>query len=515
MRFLHSILLLIAAISILSLSSQNADSISSRWEAQDPVYTVESSECNTIDPCGLDPNIPFFCTPGTQHCAPDGFCVNSADTGQWCCDALADADAPDPSCKCPANEHNRPAGLLCGGADNNGDIVWCVADTNVPPLCPAEPCNTIDQCGGDCLPNQICDPGGFCAPDPSCNVPIPICTDGVLLATNKCDHPQCGASVACHNIGRPDPTTLVSGGYCDEHCKYKTIMCPIGEDGLCDHVNCLSVSQECDDVGADSCTSSGYCNNQCQNDPDPDCCQSLCGGNNDWFGGGFRCEQSNCCGDDFDDAGELIEFISQRNTVCNGVCANINDWPEFLPNVNDKACCDATSDAVFDGTCYPAGLRPYKYTPGSGGALGSISPGLPPNVIVVDGNWSDCDAQQNYCEGDRFHGFCDLNWVVKGTGLPPSFGEYDDPSAPECCGDDDGENYRNTSQGSNTGLIACCGNEVDCVDIDGSCVPPGTLSMNQHSNYKCTSGIWSSTSEIVCASIPGEPSRLNEMPICI
>ena len=509
MRFLHSILLLLAAISILSLSSQNADAISSRWEAQDPVYTFEQARCNPDDdPCGLDPNIPFFCTRGTQYCASDGTCLNSIDTGRWCCDASS--NAPDASCKCPANEHNRPAGFLCGGADNNGNIIWCVEDINVPPLCPAESCITIGQCGGDCLSNQICDLGGFCAPDTICTGSI--CTDGVLLATNLCSVQCPEVSSQCDGLERPSPTTLVSGGYCDEHCKYKTIVCPIGEDGLCDHVNCPSVPQECDDVGDDVCTSSGYCNNLCQHDPDPDCCQSRCGGNNDWFGG-LRCEQSNCCGDDF---GELT---IQRDTACNGVCANSNDWPEFLPNANDKACCDATSDAVFDGTCYPAGLRPYKYTPGSGGALGSINLGLPPNVIVVDGNWSDCDAQESYCEGDRFRGFCGLNWVVRGTGLPFPFGEYDQPTAPECCGDDDGEKYRNTPRGSSGSLIACCGNDDDCVDVDGSCVPANTLSvvdaLNPTLTYKCTSTGWILTSGILCASLPGEASRLNEILICL
>ena len=380
MRFLHSVLLLIAAISILSLSSQTADAISSREEAQDPVYTIEK-----------------------------------------------------------------------------------------------------------------------------CNV-------GVLLATNRCST-QCEASSLCDGLERPSPTTLLpnpqGGGYCNEYCEYKTIVCPIGDDALCDYVNCQLVSQECDDVSEDSCTSLGYCDNQCRHDPDPDCCQSHCVGSNDWFVGGLRCEQSNCCGDDSG------EFTSQRDTACNGVCASSNDWPEFLPNVNDKACCDAASSAVFDGTCYQEGFWPYQYTPGSSGSIwgGSVSrSNLQPNLLVVNGKWSDCDAQQSYCEGARFRGFCGLNWIAMGRGLALPFGEYDSITATECCGDDAGEQYMNTSQ-DGTFYSACCGSETDCVDTDGTCVPQNTLSLNL--NHKCTSGRWGPIPTIECAAFPGRHSTIIETLTCL
>ena len=573
MRLLYAVLLLIAATSMLVISSQNASSTWSRLESEvscvttDPPIDYGGTTVTIEEPqCSTNPNDPLFpctcsdcdyddvgcvcdggqCVPDTYgQCSPCLDCVtypDPDDTTMTTCIPYTSVNPPPAICEDCENGVlltddpndvelcNHPicrASQACNGVvpdtESAGDFctdtcLYCVGGT-VENVCHSSCPGVSGECNGKLPDTDLPDleGGGSCNSEcvyvpPECSPSEPCSADNTRCG--ECD-PSCGASELCD--GRSPSANLGTQGYCDAQCIHQGCYNGVS-NGVCNSVQCPPADPRCDGRPHNTCLTleSAYCNEHCQyiQDADDLCCD-ICERN------GYVCLAAGepnvgdyesgagveCCGDD------LGESSHSRETDCTVSCSD-NDWPEFLPNVNDKVCCDATSDAVFDGTCYPEGLRPYKYTPGSGGALGSINLGLPPNVIVVDGKWSDCDAQERYCEGDRFRGFCGLNWVVRGTGLPVPFGEYDDPPAPECCGDDAGENYRNTSQGSNDRLIACCGNEVDCVDIDGSCVPPGTLSINPSSNYKCTSGIWSSTSEIVCASIPGEASRLDEMPIC-
>lgn len=579
MRLLYAVLLLIAAMSMLVISSQNASSTWSRLESEvscvdpsngggdppclNPPCIIEEPQCNTNIPCGegIQGNIDFDCIEG-EICNSAGSCV--PDTYGQCFPCLDCVTYPDPGdttmTKCipytsvnppPANCEDCENGVLLTDDPNDVELcnhpicrasqacngvvpdtesaggfctdtcIYCVGGT-VENVCHSSCPGVSGECNGKLPDTDLPDleGGGSCNSEcvhvpPECSPSEPCSAENTRCG--ECD-PSCGASELCD--GRSPSANLGTQGYCDAQCIHQGCYNGVS-NGVCNSVQCPPADPRCDRRPHNTCLMSAYCNENCQyiQDADDLCCD-ICERN------GYVCLAAGepnvgdyesgagveCCGDD------LREFSHSRETDCTVSCSD-NDWPEFLPNVNDKACCDATSDAVFDGTCYPAGLRPYKYTPGSGGALGSINLGLPPNVIVVDGKWSDCDAQENYCEGHRFRGFCGLNWVAMGGGLTFPFGEYDSTTAPECCGDDDGENYRNTPRGSINPPPACCGNNDDCVDVDGSCVPVNTLSVDTTLNplvtYKCTSGAWSTTSGIVCASRPGEASRLNEILICL
>ena len=83
----------------------------------------------------------------------------------------------------------------------------------------------------------------------------------------------------------------------------------------------------------------------------------------------------------------------------------------------------------------------------------------------------DRDEAMSYCT--TTNGNCvALNWISGGE--TSSFGEYSQGNELECCGDDVGEYFVNSSMNSNY-YAACCDDASDCVNSTQHCVPTGTV----------------------------------------
>jgi hypothetical protein len=154
-----------------------------------------------------------------------------------------------------------------------------------------------------------------------------------------------------------------------------------------------------------------------------------------------------CCGDDTDEV--YRSFLNYGGASCDDVtyerCVNGGDNP------SDSACCDDDDDCVYDGTCYSEAS--YVDLNGNGRIDGWC--------MTSDnhkGKWRDCDDHSGACAGG-----CQANWAVGGESA--SFGEYDNGTSTECCGDDAGEYFI-----SYQGRTACCNSSSDIVNASGECV---------------------------------------------
>ncbi|MDK2907944.1 MAG: hypothetical protein PWQ87_402, partial [Candidatus Woesearchaeota archaeon] len=94
----------------------------------------------------------------------------------------------------------------------------------------------------------------------------------------------------------------------------------------------------------------------------------------------------------------------------------------------------------------------------------------------------DRDEAAEYCtKGDN--DCIAFVWAKGGESI--GFGEYTTGSETECCGDDPGENFRNTSI-SGTYYSACCDSATDCVNSEGVCIDSG----ESWNGYYCINGFW-------------------------
>ncbi len=161
------------------------------------------------------------------------------------------------------------------------------------------------------------------------------------------------------------------------------------------------------------------------------CRDSLCGGGSCWGVGG---EIPTCCGDS---AGE--HYITRQVHACAG-----DACPGFASNSGDDACCLSSLACVYNSSCHTQGDNPVDL----GGEIA---------VCSISGRWLDSDYSINQCTEP-------YRWV--GGGESTSFGEYDNGTVIECCGDDVGENYVTWGPGA----PKCCVSEHNWVDASGNCV---------------------------------------------
>ena len=225
-----------------------------------------------------------------------------------------------------------------------------------------------------------------------------------------------------------------------------------------------------------------------------------------------------CCGDDRDEFWNYQKTGCKYEEGCGVITDGNNNWPlpYFRTNANDDVCCSDPDDATFKSTCYPDG--PYRYSGWSVRAATGITD--TPNLVAKEGVWYDCDSDENTCTSSRGSGYCGLNWTKTGEyivcgeylplpGMPqgplgggPAEPLHNDSILKECCGDDPGEIYANTSQGRQGSVErfeACCNSPNDCVDFDGDCVTHCQFSQDvdsfliglpDFSNYQCILGDW-------------------------
>jgi len=179
-----------------------------------------------------------------------------------------------------------------------------------------------------------------------------------------------------------------------------------------------------------------------------------------------------CCGDD---AGENYGYRVSGSTRA---IPSSDDYPSFGTDKVDNACCDSSSDCIYNNICYisneannPLGFYDETIIPGEKLICEDIGNGL-------GGIWFDCDNSLGACTEAEATGRCGIldGWVPAGEG---NVGEYSDfgtnPGKEECCGDDSAESkvLCGVSLGSGKKCMpvfttACCDAPSDCV-YDSSC----------------------------------------------
>ncbi|MFC2154801.1 hypothetical protein ACFLRC_04915, partial [Candidatus Altiarchaeota archaeon] len=188
-----------------------------------------------------------------------------------------------------------------------------------------------------------------------------------------------------------------------------------------------------------------------------------------------ECWMNMCCGDDINESYEFFFDIADTVGPPYSGCDNITDNRCVGgTNTSDEACCDNSTDCVFEEECYPEDSTANVSLPDVAGAY-----------CIANSMWIDCDQNQNICENE-----CLLNRTQGGEDDP--FGEYNAGNSIECCGDDPGEflslmedvkdqlpgadglcdGGNDTTDepcvgGSNISDVACC-NATKCV-FDGTC----------------------------------------------
>ena len=167
------------------------------------------------------------------------------------------------------------------------------------------------------------------------------------------------------------------------------------------------------------------------------------------------CWENMCCGDDSN------EYIRSRELF--GYCSE-NDCTGFYSDSNDIACCNSSSDCVFDGTCYQ----------GSEGDWSNISTWYNvdgENAVCHEGEWHDPDYSEDSCALGH--------WIKAGESDVGEYENYD--LSEECCGDDDNEYYAELCPGVTGVDRKCCNSSGDKIDASGNCVstcdttPPDTI----------------------------------------
>ncbi|MBI2144800.1 carboxypeptidase regulatory-like domain-containing protein [Candidatus Woesearchaeota archaeon] len=156
--------------------------------------------------------------------------------------------------------------------------------------------------GGTCVNCQPagnpCGGGGGCCGGTTCDATSNVCV--------SCDA----------NDVQTQPTPGYGGGKCEASC---------------------GAASQCDEVSAGGFVLSGVCNSQCQyydGDSSAASCNSAVGSGK-WSVGG-EVAGGACCGDD---AGEAYRWRECSGGAC-------------LTDLNDNACCDLSSDCVYNDKCY-------------------------------------------------------------------------------------------------------------------------------------------------------------------
>lgn len=215
--------------------------------------------------------------------------------------------------------------------------------------------------------------------------------------------------------------------------------------------------------------------------------QTICG---EVFGECSSIGKDIFCGDN---SGENLKTFDSFQGACNqpGAC---ND-----SNSEDSACCNASTDCVFQGVCYSSGAVKEIDGTNSGYAMCNV------------GKWYDSDVSYDVCavtdiqknlagcsgtdcwtsEGEKspFGEFGDHLGGEFNPTSPPEYstGIYDfdpafnvkDNALQECCGDDKGEFYK-----TNGTEKACCSSPNETV-ISGECVPSNVSIRDEFFLKKC------------------------------
>ncbi|MFC2154318.1 hypothetical protein ACFLRC_02410 [Candidatus Altiarchaeota archaeon] len=411
----------------------------------------EDSDCPTT--CNGDCNL-SFCNPTTYQweCSPD--------------EAICDAMYPDP---------RRHDCFSCQGGGNTYN------------------CQNISE-GSDCQgshdqPNKCCQ--GWCD------------DDRLLSGTGY--HVECRGGPLCINqgnwgygptnegnqCGQGPPTNFdcmqCAGGGCnqanDSYCTVEA--CRIGfcdvKNGKCNYSNSY---QDCygdprcigqtGDGGREVCWA-GECE-------DPDGNKQVCTRN---VGG---CYNASWMPDSTFDEGlpQLAEFCCDEDTGENpmwaancGYAEGERGYVEPIcrsdiepdPNGVDEtvSCCNLSSKCVYQGECHktrpssPEGPEPDAYVDSDNNGV--------VDAICGWNNWYDCDSHSDDCgrcddySSTEISIFCngDECWVSSGEAV--AHGEYDqndvDKGLSECCGDDDGEYFVDSTVFTG-GTWACCDLQADC-----------------------------------------------------
>jgi hypothetical protein len=288
-----------------------------------PANTDPQGECDWSNPatCGLD-----------------GFCSGSRSCRLWGTDTVCD------TASCNGSMVVREK--KCDGAEH------CATQTPATLDCGAYLCNPITRgCYTDCSGGFECAPGSACAADKTCRKQAgAACQSDAECASGFCTDNTCCAD-RCH-------------GKC-EKCNMQ------GRAGFCDPVASeLDPDSECEDQGAASCGTIGYCSGQrsCALYPAGTVCsQSYCSGNtlyrNDACNGNGFCTdggEQNCIPYACDTATKTCKNCVgclQGNSDCNEACRRSGKPGGYCidsESTDPSRCCICYPDTGCEN-CLPPG----------------------------------------------------------------------------------------------------------------------------------------------------------------
>ena len=294
-------------------------------------------------------------------------------------------------------------------ACNSSEVcLYCISCDSTPPVF----CNDVDADGfDDCDIGDVGDDGKI----------IDCCDDGTE------------ASMGCNVANRASmyPGAVeICGDNIDQDCN--------GSDLACD---CDSDKNLCE-TGA---TCPGF----------------TCNGGTCWGRGG-EASPATCCGDSGDS-----EHYNYRRDSGGNTCDNINNERCSFggDDSSDDGCCAdsllfiGSTKCIYNNTCYEANSGIDVDGSGRIGAICWRGP-IPP-----DGTWIDCDFNEDSCQ--VFGGYAGA-YVQSADG---AFGEYQDESTTECCGDDANEFLATAGPGIAAHGSKCCDSSLGhtLVAADGSC----------------------------------------------
>ncbi|MFH1442687.1 MAG: hypothetical protein ABIG96_01515 [Candidatus Micrarchaeota archaeon] len=325
-----------------------------------------------------------------------------------------------------------------------------------------------------CAAGRECDSGatggdyardGYCAQS--------TCTTSLIVASTT-GSDECGSLSGC---------SATDWGGNDE-----TNSCASAEGAICDTTAASGPADEGTCVDG-SCRTSGATRLNCGTDG--------CANTDIASGMVYSCDDTSgdACDDSIDGSGFVQTGICAANAcdTSGHVCYTGAAFAADCSSCSESNACDSTitsgGDYNADGVCAATTTC----------CTGFGSDPTDSSSIDVCGNSGD--AEQVACNTHNGY-YCDdvsdHSWDTAGskicavTGESDALGGYTAYQAEgECCGDDGGENIRNTSMGE-TFYLACCSAATDCVNSTGACIADTASS----EGYLCNAGTWELSASI-------------------
>jgi len=314
--------------------------------------TGNCDECNGVGACRGD-NTRCSGTTGSCYCSGSGTAYNC----QTCPDSFGvcgDPTCTSYSCGNAAYVAGTDCGGLCQSCNGAGSCVNTASGSDYQNECPGAfgtcagaNCNGAGACQYLAAGQQSCGACNYCTGSSfSCsNVasgsdPYNVCTASWTGCSGSCTKTgtdgNCDGSGACAGA----TANVAAGNICSSGSEVA---------GVCNNNWACSNAQNADNAYNNGgtgywtqgqCDGSGNCDlSGPQGNADDSSTACTCVKGSGYWGIGGEVDSSGCCSDD---SGE-----NKKTRVCSsGACTS---------DSTDDACCDASSDCIYTGTCYSSG----------------------------------------------------------------------------------------------------------------------------------------------------------------